>query len=306
MSLLLFREIGELFTIILLGILLVKLKLLKAEDSRTLSVIVLYLVMPAVVINAFQIEATPEIFHNLGLSLLAVVAVHVLMFLLMVPCGRLLKLSAVEKALVLYPNCGNLTVPLVMAVLGPEWVVYTSVFSAVQQTLLWSHGRMLLSGKREFSLKAFFGNVNIIAIILGLGIFLLRVELPGFVTGVMSSLSQIVGPMAMLTMGMLIGGKSLKQIAEYRRLWVPAVLRLVVFSLAAVCMLKYSGLAALTPQGETVLLIAILGCTTPPAAAVTQISQVYGGDAEYASVVNVVTTMLCIITIPLMVAFYQM
>lgn len=37
----------------------------------------------------------------------------------------------------------------------------------------------------------------------------------------------------------------------------------------------------------------------------TQTSQTYGGDPRYASIINVMGTILCIVTIPLIIAFYE-
>ena len=50
----------------------------------------------------------------------------------------------------------------------------------------------------------------------------------------------------------------------------------------------------------------MLAICTPSASTLTQMAQVYGKDADYASAINVVTTLLCIVTMPLMVALYQM
>ena len=71
-------------------------------------------------------------------------------------------------------------------------------------------------------------------------------------------------------------------------------------------LLKYSSLAALVPEGRTILLVTLLAICTPSASTLTQMAQVYGKDADYASAINVVTTLLCIVTMPLMVALYQM
>ena len=54
------------------------------------------------------------------------------------------------------------------------------------------------------------------------------------------------------------------------------------------------------------LLITLLACTTPAATTLTQFAQVFGKDARYACAINVLTTILCIATIPVMVALYQM
>ena len=60
-SLLLMQQIAQLFLILLMGYAVVKTGLLKASNSKVLSVVFVYLVMPCVVLNAFQIKDTPEI-----------------------------------------------------------------------------------------------------------------------------------------------------------------------------------------------------------------------------------------------------
>ena len=60
-SLILMQQIAQLFLILLMGYAVVKAGLLKASDSKVLSVVFVYLVMPCVVLNAFQIKDTPEI-----------------------------------------------------------------------------------------------------------------------------------------------------------------------------------------------------------------------------------------------------
>ena len=56
----------------------------------------------------------------------------------------------------------------------------------------------------------------------------------------------------------------------------------------------------------TTLLVSLLATCTPSASTITQMAQIYGKDADYASAINVVTTLLCIFTMPLMVALYQL
>lgn len=82
-SLLLLRQIAELFIIIILmGFLLVKTGLLKAEDSKSLSVVTLYIIMPCVIINSFQVEYTNNIKHGLILAFIAAIFIHVVLILL--------------------------------------------------------------------------------------------------------------------------------------------------------------------------------------------------------------------------------
>ena len=59
-SVLLAEQIAELFLMILMGYVIVKLGLVTDDDSKILSKIVLYIVIPCVMINAFQIDYTPD------------------------------------------------------------------------------------------------------------------------------------------------------------------------------------------------------------------------------------------------------
>ena len=74
-----------------------------------------------------------------------------------------------------------------------------------------------------------------------------------------------------------------------------------VISLA---ILKISGLVNIHPDGKKLLLIVFLAVITPSASTITQMCQVYGNDSKYASAINM-TTLLSIITMPLMVLLYQ-
>ncbi|MEI3347630.1 MAG: hypothetical protein V8R55_04270 [Dysosmobacter sp.] len=78
------------------------------------------------------------------------------------------------------------------------------------------------------------------------------------------------------------------------------------YPLALLCLLKFSGIASLVPGGATILLISFLAASAPAASTVTQMAQVYGSDSDYAGAVNVPTTLLCIVTMPLLVALYQL
>lgn len=65
----LLQQIVQLFLMIFMGFLIVKAGLLKDEDSKVLSKIVLYLIIPCVILNAFQVDYTPETVRGCWLRL---------------------------------------------------------------------------------------------------------------------------------------------------------------------------------------------------------------------------------------------
>ena len=300
-SLILAKKILSLFLVMALGIVLVRCGIVRSQDSKVLSMISLYLVMPCVIISSFQVEYQPEILNGLLLALATSALLHLVLIVVVGFLGKVLKLDGVEETSLIYSNAGNLIIPIVTAILGKEWVIYTSAFLSVQLFLLWSHAKMKLCGEKGIDLKKILTNINMIAIFAGVLLFLLRIQLPAPVQDAVDSISSMVGPMGMLILGMLIAEMDLKKL-----LWRITLLRLVGIPLIGIVLLKYSSLAALVPEGRTILLVTLLAICTPSASTLTQMAQVYGKDADYASAINVVTTLLCIVTMPLMVALYQM
>lgn len=232
-SLILAEKIFSLFLIMFMGYAVVHWGLLHAEDSKTLSLISLYLISPCVIISAFQVQYTPDVLHGLLLALAAAVLLHVGIIVVVNLLGHALHLDAVEKASMIYSNAGNLIIPIVTAVLGKEWVIYSSAFLSVQLFLLWSHAKSMLCGEKSFELKKVLTNINMIAILAGAALFLLHIQLPAVIEDSLDMVGSAIGPISMIILGMLMAGMNFKKILGYRRLWLVTALRLVGIPLAA-------------------------------------------------------------------------
>ena len=174
-SLLLMQQIAQLFLVLLMGYAVVKTGLLKASDSKVLSVVFVYLVMPCVVLNAFQIKDTPEIRTGLLYSMGIAVGMHVVFLLLNALFRKALKLDAVEQVNIIYSNAAALVIPIVQALLGEEYVVYSCAFVIVQLVLLWTHASACLQGSAQLEWRKLLTNVNLIAIAAGALLYLLHI-----------------------------------------------------------------------------------------------------------------------------------
>ena len=118
LSIILAKKIFSLFIIMLMSMALVRLKIVKASDSKIMSILLLYLFFPCVILESFQIDFTPEIQHGMLLSTGAAVVVQALLLAMGIFLKNTLHLNAVEQCSVIYSNAGNLIIPLVVAVLG--------------------------------------------------------------------------------------------------------------------------------------------------------------------------------------------
>ena len=140
-----------------------------------------------------------------------------------------------------------------------------------------------------------------IAVFAGVVLFFTKIRLPQIVNHTLGSVGSMLGPASMIVTGMLIAEMSLKSIFTNGRIYFITFLRLVAVPGIALLLLKVSGLVNGSPDGKKILAV-----ITPSASTVTQMCQVYGNDSKYASAVNVMTTLLAIVTMPLMVLLFQM
>ena len=304
-SLLLMNQIIQLFIMIFMGFIIVKAKLLKAEDSKILSVIVLYLIIPCVIINAFQVDYTPQTVKGLLIALAGSVMTQVILLIVVSILGRVFHLNEVEVASIYYSNSGNLIVPIVTFILGKEWVLYGCVFMSVQLVFIWTHCKKIISRESTYDWRKIVLNINMISIAIGIVLFLTRIHLPAIINNTLSAIGSMIGPASMIVTGMLFAGMDFKQIFANKRVYFVSFFRLIIVPVIALFLIKCSQLSKFSSNGNKLMMIVFLAIITPSASTVTQMCQVYGNDSQYASAINVVTTLLAIVTMPLMVMLLQ-
>lgn len=298
------KNIGGLFIILIIGFLFVKGKILRADDTKTVSKLVLYMAMPAAIIKSFQVECTAERLADFGVALLAAVLCQLIFMGIGSLMKRFGKFSDIECLSVAYPNVANLIIPIVTVTLGEEWVLFTAAYSALQNVFSWTHQRMVLSGERA-TLKNIFCNINIIAIIVGILLFALKIELPEMLYSPISMASSTLGPLSMFVIGMSVASVSLKEIFSHKRLYGVMVIRLIICPILMTLIFRFTGMVFLTEHAETVVLISVLSAAAPVSALTSQLAQLYDNEPGYAGALNLATTICCIVTMPLMAAFYQ-
>lgn len=303
-SFLLFKQIAQFFIMIIMGYTLVKLKIVKSEDSKVLSMVCLYLIMPCVIINSFLIEFTPEKLKGLGLAVGVAIVIHFIAWIFIRILGKVLNFNPVEKASVMYSNAANMVIPVVMSVLGDEWVLYSSAFVSVQLVLLWTHCKSMLSNEKGFELKKIYTNINLIAIFIGILLFITKIHIPSVLQGTLKSVGGTVAPISMIITGMIMAGAELKKVFSNGRIYLVLFFRMIFFPFIVFMIIYFTGITKVIDNGAMILLVTFIATITPTASSITQMAQVYGNNEQYAGAINIMTTIVSIVTMPIMVALY--
>ncbi len=305
LSILLVQQIAAMFLTMAVGYAIVKIGLFTVEDSKVISNVVVYICSPCVVIDSFQIELTPDKIRGLLLSIAASVAVHILMLAGIRLAEKPLHFNGIEKASIIYSNSGYLIIPLVAAVLGSEWVFYTTAYIIVQTILVWTHGISVVNQQQTKDYRQIFLNPNLIAIVIGILLFVMEIRLPVVIGSCVSGFGDMIASASMLVIGMVIGKVDLLWVFQQKRPYLICLFRLVVFPLIVVFAFAFVGRFHVHPDAEYILMIVLLAAAAPAGAIITQLAQIYNKDSMYASVINVMSVVFCIITMPLMTLLYE-
>ena len=189
---------------------------------------------------------------------------------------------------------------------GGEYVVYSCAFVIVQLVLLWTHASACLQGSAQLEWRKLLTNVNLIAIAAGALLYLLHVSLPAPITSTLSSVGNMIGPMGMLLAGMAIAEVPLKKVFCTPRNYLPVFLRLLGVPLVIVLLLWAVHASLWIPDGKSILMTVYLSAITPACATVTSMAQLYDRDASHSSAIYVLSTLLSILTMPLMIGSFEL
>lgn len=313
MTNLVFPLVSKILSLIVLvgaGVVLVKTKLLKKEDSVALSKISVFLLSPCVIVSSFSMKVDGKAGQSLLLCFSYAILANFLFLFLGTLLRKPLHLSPVEEMSLEYTNCGNFVLPIVASVLGEEYLLYVSAYITVYNLLVWTHGIHLFQGKAEQTkeerskenafLKILF-NPNILAILFGVFLFFTKISLPAPISLAISDLGKMIGPISMLITGIILGSMSFKKILSYRRIYMVTAFRLLFFPFIYLLLISVLSRIDGFLDNPVLFLVTFLSAMAPAAANVSQFAILYGKEEEYASCINIFTTLCTIISVPILV-----
>ncbi len=287
------------------GFLLVKIGIMKAEDSRIFSLLSIYVLLPCAILKSYQADYTPEIRDGFMLAMGAALASQLILMVVTYAISRFYKLDPTEKASIMYPNSANLILPLVAGVLGDHYMIYASAYSCVQGLFIWTHCTSMMKGTKDLNWKKVFLNLNLITVVVGIILFFAQVHFPGLILDTLGGFSAALGPISMIVIGMLLYNVDWKNLFSNKRVYFVVALKMVILPLIAAIIFKYSGIHNLVKDGDMILLVTLFAIMAPSATLITQLAQLNNRDEKYAAAINALTTVLCIFTMPMITMWYM-
>ena len=286
------------------GFFLCKTKKIQPDHLSSVSVILLYICGFALYVNAlYGLDPSPELFRKMGLFLLfALAGETALMLLILLLLGkekrkkfslRMLSIAAVMG------NVGFFGMPVVRTLFpdAPEAAVYSTMFNAALNILAWTVGVFTLTGeKRHISLKAALINPSMLAVFTGIILCLLKAKnwLPDILRTGFGALGSMSTPLCMIILGVRLATMDLKALFTTPLAWLISAGKLLVFPL-------FCWLLVLPFPLDPVFRGSMLILAGAPCASILlNLAEIHHNGQELAANCALLSTLLSVLTIPLL------
>ena len=292
------NQVITLFLIMALGFFLKKRGTITDTVNKKLSEILVDVTNPLLIISSFQFAFSSEKLMNAGVVALFALGLHFILILSGVFIYRKypLKTRQVLQFITIYANCGYMGFPLLQSIFGKEGIFYASIYVLVFNLYMWTNGVAIFTGKGNMKdLWKHLINPNILAVLVGMVFFLFSFKLPLPLFKAVDMVGSMTAPISMLIIGALLAGMDFRKALTGSAIYFGSIMRLVASPLIAIAAVRLLGLSGLA-IGVCVVLSGM------PAAANTAImAEMYDGDSVFASRRVAISTLLSIITIPVVI-----
>ena len=280
------KQVAELLLMILAGAVCCKAGVFKPKEKSVLANLLLYLVVPAMVLDSYMVEYDPAtalvLLVGLGVAFLASFKVQK-------------DARAILWFACAFSNAGYMGFPLIKALFGGEGLLYASGFVTIFNILIWTIGYVVVSGQVDpkQTVKAVVTCPCIIAVVVGLIIYLARIPLPEVLTGPIGAIGDMNTPLSMIITGATIASSDLKKLMKNKNLFLTWGVRMLGVPAVELLIFALLGLHGTVPT------IVLLLEACPCAAITTMFAIQFHHDEELAAGAVVFSTLSSILTLPL-------
>lgn len=298
------QQVLVMFLLILVGYLAVRVKVLGAEARQNFSSLLINIVVPAMIVDSYLIPFDPAILSNLLRTALASAAVLFAGLGIALLATRRMKdpNRPLLRFAITFSNAAYMGFPLIEALFGAEGLLYASIFNTFFNILIWTAGTALLApgSQEKHSLGQLLKKPALLAVALGLILYLGQVPVPDLISTPLSLLGGMNTPLSMLITGIIIATSDLRSVIRRGSLWYALFLRMAVVPAAALLLCLATGTGGMV--GAVVILLEACPC-----AAITSVFAVqYHYDEELAAGSVVVSTLLSIVVLPAFALLVQL
>ncbi|SHH78542.1 hypothetical protein SAMN02745135_02118 [Caloranaerobacter azorensis DSM 13643] len=299
------NQVLVLFILLMLGFILKKINIITDELGKGLSTLIIYVTLPALIITSMNYKFSRDILSNSIRLIIIGIIVYIFMIVVGIIFVKLLNIQEPQKGiylfLTIFPNVGFMGYPVVEVAFGKIGVFYAAIYNLIFNVLIWTLGVILVNPehKKKINLKSLI-NPGTVSIVLGFILFIFSIKLPKPIYISLHKLGASTTPMAMLVVGSLLGDAKFKEIFGNIKLFIVALLRLIIIPLSVLFVLIRLNLSPIVAG------IPVIISSMPAAANAAIFARRFDSDYRLASQGVFLTTLISILTIPFILFILNM
>lgn len=299
----LLQQMIVLFIYMLIGYICCKKGWLNDEASDKISWIVVNIANPGLIISA-AVNGERQIG---GYELFYITSVAVLLFAALILVGLIIPIlfripkaeRGIFNSMSTFNNIGFMGFPIISAAYGNEALLYASVFILPFNALIYTYGIAKIGSNTDNSKKIQFKkmfNIGVYSCLISLFISVCQIQVPQFVKTTTAGLSDLTAPLSMMVIGMSLAKLDLKELL--------LDIKMLLFCLVKLLVIPVLGMSLINKWIDSDMLcsVCMIIMATPAASITVMLAQQYHGDVEMASKGVAMTTLLSVVTIPIVSA----
>lgn len=282
--------------IMFVGFFLAKKDILDPGTGKKISWIVVNVCNPALMISgALGENRLPESMLVDTFKISAIMYGILLILGLLMPIILMDRNNKAYSLMLVFGNVGFMGYPLIASMYGQEAILPASIFNLFYSVLMYTYGIMVMSGKKfePQNLKLLI-NSGIIACIIEIVIYAFNIKLPEFMCNTFTMLSNLTAPLSMMVIGATFATLSIRNLVTDVRILLFTLIRMIIVPLLMFPVFK------LFIHDATLLGVCLVMVAVPVGSMNVMIAQQYGGSIETSAKGVAITTLLAVITMPLL------
>lgn len=289
-----------LFVLLGVGFFLRKNELVSHEARKSIINMLIDIFLPCMIIKSFNIDFSINLLKETGEALAFAFAAQIIYVVSSKFLFKMVKDKnrvSVLRAGTICSNAAYIGMPVSEGIYGSEGLIFASIECLPIRIFTWTFGTALFvktSGKQV--VKTLVTHPCIISVIIGIVLMIFGFPLPKFVLSSINNLGNCSTAVSMIVVGMILAEISPKEIFNIPVFYF-AALRLIIIPLVFLFILKVLGTNSIV-TGVTVLLAGM-----PAGSNTAVLASKYNGDEAFASQNIFVSTLLSMITIPIISLF---
>lgn len=293
-------QIIKMFLLMCVGYFIYKKQWINEEGTQQISNILLRVCTPALMISSFNIMFTFETLKTIIWSFLlsSLTIIIGLIVARIIYKGE----NKIAQFAIAFSNSSFIGIPLVESILGEQAIIYLSAYIVSFYLFTWTIGLYLVSGRRDLiSFKLILKSPAVIGLFLGLIVFISPIKLHSVLLSPISMIGNLNTPLAMMVLGTYIAKNDILSIFKSKEAYFISFVRLMVVPFLSLLMLW------LVPNAYNEMkMVVLIAASSPVAVMAAMLAQQYGGDFEHSARIVSLSTVLCLVSIPVIMILASM